>query len=95
MRRWGLCDLKQSILCLLQSTAKQQYLLTESDLKVLGYIEKKNPRKKDWYPMRLYMEKQVREVAYKKYGSQAGLEHEARAKVSKKLEMRLKVGLFP
>lgn len=77
----------------MQSSAKQQYLLTDGDLKSLGYIEKKNPRKKDWHPMRLYMESQVRDVSYKKYGGQAGLEQEARDKVSKKLEMRLKVGV--
>lgn len=79
--------------CVLQSTAKQQYLLTDGDLKDLGYIERKNPRKNDWHPMRLYMESQVRDVAYTKYGGQAGLEQEAREKVSKKLEMRLKVGV--
>ncbi|WPT12921.1 DNA repair protein RAD14 [Picochlorum sp. SENEW3] len=73
-----------------KSTAKQQYLLTDGDLKDLGYIERKNPRKNDWHPMRLYMESQVRDVAYTKYGGQAGLEQEAREKVSKKLEMRLK-----
>jgi hypothetical protein len=59
-------------------------------LKPLGSIERKNPKKKDWNAMKLYMESQVRDVSYAKYGGQAGLEREARNKVSKKLESRLK-----
>ena len=75
----------------LQTTAKQQYLLTDGDLRPLGSLERKNPRKKDWNPMKLYMESQVKDVAYAKYGGQAGLEWEARVKVSKKLESRIQV----
>ena len=41
--------------------------------------------------MRLYMESQVQDLAYAKYGGQAGLEWEARVKVSKKLESRIQV----
>lgn len=43
--------------------------------------------------MKLYMESQVKEVAYAKYGGQAGLEWEARVKVGKKLESRIQVCL--
>lgn len=75
----------------LQTTAKQQYLLTDTDLKQLGSLERKNPRQIDWNPMKLYMESQVRNVAHAKYGGQAGLEWEARVKVSKKLESRIQV----
>ena len=42
-----------------QSTAKQLYLLTDGDLKKLGSIQKENPHKKQWNPMRLYMQSQV------------------------------------
>ena len=44
---------------MLQSTAKQLYLLTDGDLKKLGSVQKENPHKKEWNPMRLYMQSQV------------------------------------
>jgi len=45
--------------CMVQSTAKQLYLLTDGDLKKVGSIQKENPHKKEWNPMRLYMQSQV------------------------------------
>jgi DNA repair protein len=72
-----------------KSTAKQQYLLTETDLKPLKSLERKNPRQKDWNAMKLYLESEVRDISYKKYGGQSGLEEEARRRVSKKLEVRI------
>ncbi len=44
---------------MVQSTAKQLYLLTDGDLKKVGSIQKENPHKKEWNPMRLYMQSQV------------------------------------
>ena len=46
-----------------QSTAKQLYLLTDGDLKKLGSIQKENPHKKQWNPMRLYMQSQVHNLS--------------------------------
>ena len=44
---------------MLQSTAKELYLLTDGDLKKLGSIAKINPHKKEWNAMRLYMQSQA------------------------------------
>ena len=43
----------------MQSSAKENYLLTDGDLKKLGSITRNNPRKKDWSAMRLYLQSQV------------------------------------
>lgn len=43
----------------LQSSAKENYMLTDGDLKKLGSISRNNPRKKDWSAMRLYLQSQV------------------------------------
>lgn len=44
----------------LQGNAKELYLLTDADFKKLGSVPKANPKHKDWTPMRLYLESQVR-----------------------------------
>ena len=72
-----------------KTTAKQQYLLTDADLKLLKSMERKNPQHADWTAMKLYLERQVQEISYKKYGGQEGLEEEARRRVSKKLDKRI------
>ena len=44
---------------IIQSAAKEIYMLTEGDLKKLGSISRANPHKKDWSAMRLYLQSQV------------------------------------
>ena len=44
----------------LQSTAKELYLVTDNDLKKLGHLSRSNPHHKDWAPLTLYMQSQVR-----------------------------------
>ena len=44
---------------MLQSSAKENYQLTDGDLKKLGSVTRSNPRKKDWSAMRLYLASQV------------------------------------
>lgn len=75
-----------------QSTAKQNYLLSDNDLKNAPCLKRANPHRKDWQPMKLYLESHVQGIAFQKYGGQEGLEKEARSRVSRKLESRLKVG---
>lgn len=43
----------------MQSSAKENYMLTDGDLRKLGSISRANPRKKDWSAMRLYLQSQV------------------------------------
>lgn len=73
-----------------KSTAKQTYQLTDGDMSKLGSIKRSNPHRKDWQPMRLYLESQVREVAFGKHGGVEGIEARARAVLDAKLQTRLK-----
>lgn len=43
-----------------QSTAKELYLVTDTDLKKLGHLSRSNPHHKDWAPLTLYMQSQAR-----------------------------------
>jgi len=90
-------SVEEYFLCLLclQSTAKQQYLLSDNDLRNAPCLRRANPHRKDWQPMKLYLESHVQEIAFEKYGGQEGLEKEARGRVCRKLEARLKVGRLP
>lgn len=54
---------------LMQSSAKENYMLTDGDLKKLGSITRSNPRKKDWSAMRLYLQSQVSTAIQKAYGN--------------------------
>lgn len=74
----------------MQSTAKQQYQLTDGDLSKLGSVKRSNPHRKDWNAMRLYLESQVKEIAFAKHGGAEGIEARARAILDAKLQSRLK-----
>jgi hypothetical protein len=73
----------------MQSTAKQQYLLSDGDLSKLGSLRRNNPHRKDWQPMKLYMESQVVDLAISKYGGIHQIEAHRKAVVNKKLQNRL------
>jgi hypothetical protein len=73
-----------------KSTAKQTYQLTDGDISKLGSVKRANPHRKDWQPMRLYLESQVREIAYTKHGGAEGIEARARAVLDAKLQTRLR-----
>lgn len=73
-----------------KSTAKQLYLLTDGDLKKVGSIQKDNPHKKEWNPMRLYMQSQVEEASYKKYGGFDGVQEARRQQLDLQAASRLK-----
>lgn len=73
-----------------KSTAKQLYLLTDGDLKKLGSVQKENPHKKEWNPMRLYMQSQVEEASYKKYGGFDGVQEARRQQLDAQAATRVK-----
>eukprot|EP00890_Picochlorum_soloecismus_P005771 jgi/Picsp_1/6195/NSC_03549-R1_xeroderma pigmentosum group a len=73
-----------------KSTGKQKYLLSDNDLRNAPCLKRANPHRKDWQPMKLYLESHLQGIAFEKYGGQEGLEKEARGRVSRKLEARLK-----
>ena len=43
-----------------QGNAKEQYCLTDGDMKRLGSVSKANPQRKEWSAMKLYMLEQAR-----------------------------------
>jgi len=51
-----------------KAVAKEQYLLTDNDLKKLGFVTKSNPQHKQWSEMKLYLQLQVAEAATLKHG---------------------------
>jgi hypothetical protein len=46
----------------LQSNAKSAYLLSDSDMHPLGFVEKQNPRHTKFAAMKQYLVSQVRQV---------------------------------
>lgn len=78
-----------------KAAAKKQYCLTDGDLAKLGSVKRNNPHRKDWQPMRLYLEDQVQKVSYKKYGGFQGLESHARAMLDQRLKTKLEVSSSP
>lgn len=73
-----------------KSTAKELYLLTDGDLKKLGSIQKENPHKKQWNPMRLYMQSQVEGASYAKYGGFDGVQEARREQLENQAAARMK-----
>lgn len=45
-----------------QGNAKEQYCLTDGDMKKLGSVSKANPQRKEWSAMKLYMLEQANPV---------------------------------
>ncbi|KAK9828674.1 hypothetical protein WJX72_001467 [[Myrmecia] bisecta] len=81
---------KQDEQLISKSTARQSYLLTDTDLKKLGSIGKQNPHRKEWNAMRLYLQSQVEELSYTKYGGAEGLEVERERQLTARLDARMK-----
>ena len=42
-----------------QGNAKEQYCLTDGDMKKMGSVSKANPQKKEWSAMKLYLLEQA------------------------------------
>jgi hypothetical protein len=79
----------------MQSAAKQQFGLTDGDLKKLGSVRRANPQRKDWHPMQLFMRAQVAEASRQKHGGGEGgeaAEERQRARLEAKLQGRIQVG---
>lgn len=73
-----------------KSAAKMQFQITDGDMARLGSVRRANPHRKDWQPMRLYLESQVRAVAHAKHGGEEGVEARARAVLDAKLQGRIR-----
>jgi hypothetical protein len=74
----------------LQSTAKRKYLLTDGELKKLGFLKRKNPHKPDWQPMQLLLESQVQQIAQEKHGGEQAIEQKVKESLDRKLQARVR-----
>lgn len=78
-------NLKPEVYSLLTKTeAKQDYLLTEPEIKSLNYMEKHNPYKKHWFPMQLFLRRDLENFAINKWGSLDLLDQEYSRRVESK-----------
>eukprot|EP00238_Polyblepharides_amylifera_P015725 CAMPEP_0196579584 /NCGR_PEP_ID=MMETSP1081-20130531/23141_1 /TAXON_ID=36882 /ORGANISM="Pyramimonas amylifera, Strain CCMP720" /LENGTH=290 /DNA_ID=CAMNT_0041899213 /DNA_START=179 /DNA_END=1048 /DNA_ORIENTATION=- len=68
-----------------KASAKQTFLLSDSDLAPLSFIARKNPHHKAWNPMKLYLKSQVSKVALDKWGSLEEMEAERHCNVEKRV----------
>eukprot|EP00882_Tetradesmus_deserticola_P002299 GHRQ01002454.1.p1 GENE.GHRQ01002454.1~~GHRQ01002454.1.p1 ORF type:complete len:174 (+),score=72.40 GHRQ01002454.1:125-646(+) len=71
-----------------KSNARSTYLLSDADLAKLGFIEKQNPRHKEFSAMKMLLVSQVEEVAVRKHGSLAAVGEEKQRRVKDKIEVR-------
>ncbi|KAI9496781.1 XPA protein C-terminus-domain-containing protein [Zychaea mexicana] len=70
-----------------KTEAKEDYLLTDPELRdpdLLPHWSKPNPRKSTWNNMMLYVREMVEEYAFKKWGSEEGLDAEYERRESQK-----------
>jgi DNA-repair protein complementing XP-A cells len=84
------CTKKPIYSQLTKTEAKEDYLLTESELKALPFIMKRNPHKSTYSNMLLYLRKQLEDFAIEKYGSLDELDREMEKREMKKEEKRQK-----
>jgi hypothetical protein len=68
------CAADEKYKLITKTTAKEELLVTDEDLKPLGFISRKNPRKEAWGEMKLFLRLQVEEVAFHRYGDLVGVE---------------------
>eukprot|EP00834_Sanchytrium_tribonematis_P000554 NODE_10_length_61504_cov_0.956502.p26 type:complete len:255 gc:universal NODE_10_length_61504_cov_0.956502:34696-35460(+) len=83
-------DHESEFALLTKTEAKQDYMLTEPELKSLNHMEKVNPHRSQWYPMQLFLRKDLENFAIRKWGSLEKMDQEfyrrEAAKKSKKEE---------
>ena len=63
--RFGLCT---------KTEAREDFLLTNSDIASLPHVARPNPHNANWRDMHLYLLEHVHELAMKKHGGEEGLE---------------------
>jgi len=72
-----------------KSDLAKKYLLGERHIKDLKFMKKSNPKKIGWNPMKLYLEKQVSELARTVWGNQEKLEKELSSRKQRKFQSEL------
>ncbi len=69
-----------------RTASKEAFLLSDSDFTMLKFLTKPNPRNAKWKPLQLYLQRQLRALAYAKYGNLEGLEAERAKRAAKRAE---------
>mmetsp|Transcript_17059 Transcript_17059/g.48736 ORF Transcript_17059/g.48736 Transcript_17059/m.48736 type:complete len:472 (-) Transcript_17059:1440-2855(-) len=75
---------------LTKSKAKEEFLITDDDMRKLPFVETSNPRRSGWTRMKLYVTKQVRSLSMKRWGTPEGLEAERERRAVERLRLREK-----
>eukprot|EP00802_Teleaulax_amphioxeia_P015407 Tamp_15497.p1 GENE.Tamp_15497~~Tamp_15497.p1 ORF type:complete len:418 (-),score=75.21 Tamp_15497:284-1483(-) len=83
------CAADEKYKLITKTTAKEELLVTDEDLKPLGFISRKNPRKDAWGEMKLFLRFQIEEIAFQRYGDLVGVEAQKLKRQAEKYE-RLK-----
>jgi hypothetical protein len=86
------CSRSDAFALIAKSVAQERYLLTERDLRSLGFMTKPNPRNKQFAPVKLLLESQVAAVAQCKHGSLANVADTKRQRMQAKLASRVAAG---
>lgn len=76
-----------------KTQAKSEFLLTEEELadaQLLPSISRKNPHNPRWSDMKLYLRKQCRDFAIKKFGSEVELKAAIDGRVENKTDRKSK-----
>lgn len=71
-----------------KGTAKEDYLLSDGSLAHLTYIERKNPRDPRFNKMKLFLLRDVQEVAVAKHGSLDAIEPERERRLEESLRRK-------
>jgi hypothetical protein len=67
-----------------KTEAMKMYCLPEGTMAVCKFVEKENPRRKGWTPMKLYYRSEIRERSRKRYGGTEGLMKERKERAEKR-----------
>jgi len=71
-----------------KSTAKEDYLLSDGNLMKLSFIERKNPRDPRFNKMKLFLLRDVQQVAVTKHGSLGAIEPERERRHEESLQRK-------
>ena len=74
---------------LTKKEAMSLYCLPEGTLEVCEFVEKENPLKKGWTPMKLFSRSEIRQRARKRFGGLDGLVEERKKREMKRLQRDL------
>lgn len=69
-----------------KTDAMKIYCLPEGTLAVCQFVERENPKRKGWKPMKLYYRSEIRKRARERHGGIAGLVAERKSRAEKRFQ---------